>query len=45
LKISDRPSPIADLEHRFAFSTIDGNRLGIDKDVAKGCSKLAIGDG
>jgi hypothetical protein len=31
-----QPSPIADLEHRFAVS------LAI---IAKGCSKLVIGDG
>jgi hypothetical protein len=54
-KISDQPSPIANLEDPFALSlsipyikpqlTMTVDLRGIDKDDAKGCSKLAIGDG
>jgi len=38
---SNQPSPITDLEHRFALALY----IAIYKDIAKGCSKSAIGDG
>jgi len=55
-EISNKPSPIADLEHPFAFSTSNNQVLSawVGNCVlptapsltlnAKGCSKSAIGD-
>jgi hypothetical protein len=49
-KISDQPSPIADLEHPFCNILINQRHplLALwrnDRDIAEGCSKLRIGDG